>query len=676
MRIGSESSIPRDLRILFESGTLGPLTDGQLLERFATGPGPVSEAAFEALVDRHGAMVLRVCRSVGLDAHAADDAFQATFLVLARRSRQLWVRNSLAPWLHQVALRTARCARSAAARRARHERAAARPEAVEATPTNPRDAEREHLLHRAIDALPASYREPVVLCDLEGRPHEEAARHLGCPVGTVKSRLSRGRARLRSRLAARGLAPSAGGLLLASNDGVAASLSVSSHVTARAVLSAINARAGTALIPASVAALAKGAARMMIRDQAWTLALPSFVLAAAIGGGALAWEAQDRDGPTPAGAAPAQAAGAPAQTLTGQPPQGASDATPASDGSRPRVVEHGRLAAARTAPVVNVIPGSTTLLTVVPEGTYVTKGDFVCELDASAFRDQLAAQEIVRNQAALELEQGKKTLELAELGVSEYLEGIFPAEEAILKGQAELAALEHDHATRRLAKLQGVNPPDEPAIDATMLDVARAGAAARETELKLRLLREFTKPRRVKELQAETEKARAALIASEFAYQIETKKKDDLESRIREARLTAPIDGTVIYASSTGPRGVESAPHLQEGVQVRERQSLLTIADSRGPLIVEVPVRESIIDRIRPGQSARVTVGAKAFPGVVETVAPLPDPTAFFSGGRKVYTVRVALGPLAPGQRPGVPRQPAEVEFLIDDPAASAPDKP
>src|SRR5216110_2119733 len=105
--------------------TVRELTDGQLLERFSTDRGEAGELAFAALVERHGPMVLRVCRGVLADPHDTQDAFQATFLVLVRKARALWVRDSLGPWLHQVAYRTASCARSTAARRRQHELSAA-----------------------------------------------------------------------------------------------------------------------------------------------------------------------------------------------------------------------------------------------------------------------------------------------------------------------------------------------------------------------------------------------------------------------------------------------------------------------------------------------------------------------------------------------------------------------
>src|SRR5262249_38886707 len=115
----------RHMQTLFQVGTLGGLTDGKLLEWYQGRGGEAAELAFAALVERHGPMVLRVCRAILGDEHDAHDAFQATFLVLVRRAGGLWTRDSLGPWLHQVAYRVACCARSAGIRRRRHERGVA-----------------------------------------------------------------------------------------------------------------------------------------------------------------------------------------------------------------------------------------------------------------------------------------------------------------------------------------------------------------------------------------------------------------------------------------------------------------------------------------------------------------------------------------------------------------------
>jgi RNA polymerase sigma factor (sigma-70 family) len=193
-------SVRSSVRILFEDGTATGLTDAQLVEQFVA---QRDEAAFTALVERHGPMVQRVCHDVLGHHHDAQDAFQATFLVLARRAGLVRRRDSVASWLYGVALRVAAGARSASARRRVHEhnRAAQRMAETDSSENAlADDQEIAALVHTEIGRLPERFRAAVVLCYLEGRTYEEAARVLRCPVGTIKSRLATARERLRRRL--------------------------------------------------------------------------------------------------------------------------------------------------------------------------------------------------------------------------------------------------------------------------------------------------------------------------------------------------------------------------------------------------------------------------------------------------------------------------------------------
>ena len=117
MRIENNTAIRRNLGTLFNLGAIGGLTDGQLLERFADGHGEARELAFATLVERHGPLVLHICRGILGNEHEADDAFQATFLALVCKAKSLWVRDSLGPWLHQAAYRAASHERAARARK-------------------------------------------------------------------------------------------------------------------------------------------------------------------------------------------------------------------------------------------------------------------------------------------------------------------------------------------------------------------------------------------------------------------------------------------------------------------------------------------------------------------------------------------------------------------------------
>ena len=195
-----------DIQKLFDWGAMGAWTDSQLVERFLAGREE-SEAAFRVLIQRHGPMVLGICRRILGDEHAAEDAFQATFLTLVKKARGLRDRGLLTAWLYGVATRVSHKERARGARRRVVERHVA--ERAPQIAACPEPGDLQSLIDEEIRRLPERYRLPLVLCHVEGLRHEEVARRIGCPVGTVESRLSRARERLRMRLARRGLAPSA-----------------------------------------------------------------------------------------------------------------------------------------------------------------------------------------------------------------------------------------------------------------------------------------------------------------------------------------------------------------------------------------------------------------------------------------------------------------------------------
>jgi RNA polymerase sigma factor (sigma-70 family) len=195
----------RQLRQLVRDPAVGDLADGELLDRFRRG----EEAAFALLVQRHGASVLGVCRRLLGNAHEAEDAFQATFLVLVRKASSIRKRSSIGSWLYGVAYRVATKARARATRRRTSERlSAAMPRAEPSADLS--WPELRSVLDEELARLPEKYRAAVVLCHLEGKTQQQAARELGCPKSSLGSRLIRARQLLRRRLAARGIGLSAG----------------------------------------------------------------------------------------------------------------------------------------------------------------------------------------------------------------------------------------------------------------------------------------------------------------------------------------------------------------------------------------------------------------------------------------------------------------------------------
>jgi RNA polymerase sigma factor (sigma-70 family) len=237
-------------------------SDGQLLERFVTSR---DEAAFRALLGRYGPVVLGVCRRLLGQAQDIEDAFQATFLVLVRRAGEIERGELLGNWLYGVALRTAARARSQAARRAARQQPLIEPAGNDTKEASDwRDL--RTVLDEEIDRLPARYRLPFVLCYLEGKTNDEAARALSCPRGTVQSRLSWARERLRRRLTRRGLALSAGPIvtLLAENQLAASVPAELVEATLRlSLLFAAGETAAGAALAASGAVLARGVLRAM-----------------------------------------------------------------------------------------------------------------------------------------------------------------------------------------------------------------------------------------------------------------------------------------------------------------------------------------------------------------------------------------------------------------------------
>ena len=257
--------------------TVSGLSENELLGRFvATG----DETAFTALVIRHGPMVLGVCRRLLRDVNDVEDAFQATFLVLARRASAIERRHLLAPWLHGVARRVAVRARAkGATRNARELALEFVPEAETARDSSPEEQlaakELRGLIDNELARLPDSLRKPLVLCYLEGLTHDEAARELRWPVGTVRSRMARARAMLRNRLARQG--HSATGMAIVGNLTREALPRTLLDATVRASLGFTSGK-----IPASATALAlaKGVLGLMFLQKAMVVGV--VVLAATV----------------------------------------------------------------------------------------------------------------------------------------------------------------------------------------------------------------------------------------------------------------------------------------------------------------------------------------------------------------------------------------------------------
>ncbi len=272
-----------------------PASDRDLLQRFTR---QNDEGAFETLLTRHGPMVLGLCRRLLHDRHAAEDAYQATFFVLARNAATIRRPEALGSWLYGVTFRVARRLRTSAPRERLVERLPDVPTAAADPVSQVVWRELGPLIDEELHRLPDKYRGPLILCDLQGQSNADAARALGCPASSLSSRLARGREILRGRLASRGVALSTGLLFDAIGEQALASASpalVQATVHAVALLNAGQSAAAEEGATPSALALAEGTMRSMLLAKvkvaaAILLAIGLFGTAAA-----LAWHRPGAD---------------------------------------------------------------------------------------------------------------------------------------------------------------------------------------------------------------------------------------------------------------------------------------------------------------------------------------------------------------------------------------------
>lgn len=242
------------------------VTDAHLLERFIEHR---DEAAFAALVRRHGSMVMGVCLRVVRNRQDAEDAFQATFLVLVRKAASISSRGLLANWLYGVAYNTALKAKAVNIKRQAKEKQVIEMPDPPIAGQEPWSDDLQALLDQELNGLPEKYRIPIILCDLEGKTRKEAAKQLGCPEGSLSSRLSRARVMLAKRLAHHGLAVSGGSLAAALSQNVASACvptSVACGTIKAATLYAAG-QAATGVVSAKVAALTEGVLKTMLLSK-------------------------------------------------------------------------------------------------------------------------------------------------------------------------------------------------------------------------------------------------------------------------------------------------------------------------------------------------------------------------------------------------------------------------
>lgn len=333
------------------------------------------------------------------------------------------------------------------------------------------------------------------------------------------------------------------------------------------------------------------------------------------------------------------------------------------------VKERGNLESSKNEDVMSEVEGSTTIISILPEGSRVRKGELVCELDSASLKDQLTNQQISVQQAEAAYLNSKLTREVAEIAKDEYLLGTYVQDLRQAEGEKALAETEMFRAKDRLEwtnemfKKGYISKTNQVAEQANL---QKATFSKEQAETKIIVLKEYTKRKMLTDLNSAIEKAKSDELAKEATLNLEKEKENKLKLQIDKCKLFAPNDGLVVYANDPGRFGSSNTPQIEEGAQVRERQSIFRLPDINN-MRVNTKVHESQIDRIDKGLKSEIRVDA--FPneklmGTVDSVAPLPDSANFFNSDVKVYTTQVSIDNPNASLRPGMT---AQVEILINE---------
>lgn len=333
------------------------------------------------------------------------------------------------------------------------------------------------------------------------------------------------------------------------------------------------------------------------------------------------------------------------------------------------VKERGNLESSKNEDVTCEVEGSTTIISILPEGSRVRKGELVCELDSAALKDSLTNQQISVQQAEAAHLNSKLTREVAEIAKDEYLLGTYVQDLRQAEGEKALAETEMYRAkdklewTNEMFRKGYISKTNQVAETANL---QKATFSKEQAETKIIVLTKYTKRKMLTDLNSSIEKARSDELAKAATLNLEKEKENKLKLQIEKCKLFAPNDGLVVYANDPGRFGSSNSAQIEEGAQVRERQSIFRLPDINN-MRVNTKVHESQIDRIEKGLKAEIRVDA--FPGeklmgTVESVAPLPDSANFFNSDVKVYTTQVSIDNPNASLRPGMT---AQVEILVNE---------
>ncbi|WP_435022195.1 sigma-70 family RNA polymerase sigma factor [Tundrisphaera sp. TA3] len=667
MTIGDRGEAVRSLRSAYQAGSVRDWTDGQLLERFAAGPADVRDVAFSALIERHGPMVLGVCRGILGGRHDAEDAFQATFLVLVRQARGLWVRDSIGPWLHRVAQRTAVAARAGAARRARIERRSPPTE-----PTHHPGDDLARVVHEEVARLADRDRAVVVLCDLEGQTHEQAARALGWPVGSVKSRLSRARDRLRLRLIRRGLAPEGAASSVVGLIGGLPPAPAASLVSLTYAAAIRFAAGGPVVAPTIATALALGVLQTMTLSRLIHSALAASLTALALTVGS-SW--------LMAGDAPQEPPDAIKEAVKPGRPEVPTVVARASMKSeflteRGQVMPPNGVDVDNPLQVNNPVGEPIPIIWSIPLGSRVKKGDLLYRFDTSPLRKALDRQEKKKAEAQEQLDLARKELESAEAALREYKDEVEARRRQAVEIEVGAARDALKRAEARVKRYRDANElaarmtidPSEPTSIASM--IARLDLADRldgvEADLereKAKLLRieadasksKFAEDPAVGTISGRVDGARTRASAASKKSENASRDEQQIRAMLDINELRSPADGIVA-----------EPPGMDQSIMGRV-QALCRIITGPEPyelIRVTLPV-ESRMSYLKPGQSVLVKY-TRGDPGMARELWSIP--ATFVELETAQPSIREGGGPFGrPGSRIALLRLASPLDATLAD---------
>lgn len=623
-------------------------TDRDLVRRFADSR---CEESFAVLVRRHGAMVMDVCRHYLRREHEAEDAFQATFLVLARKANSTRWGPCLGPWLYQVAVRVAVNARRKFARR-REVPLGDAPIASSLEDISARET--REVLDAALMGLSRRYRDPLVLFYLEGRSRTEISDVLGIAPATVKTRLQRGRAQLRRRLVVRGL-------LVAVATATTGSRSFASDGVSQAAVSNVCEAVGASNPSPSVADLVAEEVQAVKISSLGSAKVFSGLAAAALvivllGGSGLLITS----------AAPGEVSAVEIRSSEkvstrtsfgfAEPDRAVADARAPGAGS---IRARGHVESAAVWDVRCEVSsrggGVVRIVEIVPEGSLVEEGQILAKLDSSALEEQRSRQQILRNTSEAALIDAKHGSELPTFELEAYKAGVFPLE----RQEYELAILVAEENYRRAKQeLDDVEKSgEEGQIPQRLLEVKRYAVAKAEKELglaslRLEVLEKYTSRKTIKQLEGQVAIAQARLQAEQQRHRVNLARLEEIERQMEGCVIKAPAAGRVVYAApppgraaATGTTRTGGRPMLSEGAQVRHGQPMMSIHD---PEKLQFEAVFSGVEATRLKAGAAATIRVDAYPdrdlkGVVESVNELPAGPTPVGGSRKPIAREVRI---------------------------------